>query len=35
MDATARARMLIDAGSVGMLTVGQILDLSARSDFPA
>ncbi len=35
MDATARARMLIDAGSVGMLTVGQILDLSARGDFPA
>lgn len=35
MDETARARMLIDAGSVGMLTVRQILDLSARDDFPA
>ncbi len=35
MDTTARARMLIDAGSMGMLNVGQILDLSARDDFPA
>ena len=35
MDATTRARMLIDAGSMGMLNVGQILDLSGRDDFPA
>lgn len=35
MDAQTRARMLIDAGSMGMLNVGQILDLSGRGDFPA
>ncbi len=35
MDAIARARMLIDAGPMGMLNVSQVLDLARRDDFPA
>jgi hypothetical protein len=29
-----RARMLIDAGALGMLNVGQILEMAGRDDFP-
>lgn len=33
LDATARARVIIDAGIVGTFNVGQIVELAARPDF--
>jgi hypothetical protein len=33
LSATARARVIIDAGVVGTFNVGQIVELAARSDF--
>jgi hypothetical protein len=35
LDAMTSARMVIDAGAIGMFAVGQILELSQRADFPA
>lgn len=34
LDPPTRARMLIDCGSAGMLTVSEIMALAARDDFP-
>jgi hypothetical protein len=34
MTAAERARVVIDAGVVGTFTVAQIVELSAREDFP-
>ena len=30
-----RQRIIIDAGALGMLNIGQIIELSERGDFPA
>ncbi len=34
MSAHERARMLIDAGTLGTFNVGQIVEMSQRPDFP-
>ncbi len=34
LEAQDRQRLVIDAGSMGMLTITQIIELSKRGDFP-